>query len=199
MKNCYAICFIVGLVYLSACGSSELNKTDYLNWVNQSDNGLIVEQKTGDNLVRIQYKPTAYMALLSLTGEQINKENYEKAQANFESLEHYTLQLKKPITSTEVNNTNEPINNNERINYYAFEFTDDVQLIMGQDTLSPQLFHFERTFGLSPFLTFSLAFDLDGKPEKDRRFSIYDRKKMQQPIELIIPESNIKATPKLKL
>jgi hypothetical protein len=51
--------------------------------------------------------------------------------------------------------------------YSAFEMQKDIYLVDGMDTLPCVMFHFERSFDVTPFGHFSIAFENSG----NRRFT----------------------------
>lgn len=65
------------------------------------------------------------------------------------------------ITNLKGENLFKEINSDQNINstkYFTNDMKNDLVLILEKDTIACQLFHFERTFGITPYLSFQIGF-----------------------------------------
>lgn len=79
---------------------------------------------------------------------------------DLKELQYYTLKL--GILGGEFNVSNYEVSDNatqqERLNYLSFAMQKDIKLVEGKDTLNCALYHFERSYDITPYRTFVLAF-----------------------------------------
>ena len=95
---------------------------------------------------------------------------------------------------------NDPGEEQERLYYLSFQMKENIRLLQGQDTLAPVLYHFERSFDLSPHRTFVLAFEAPkSEPSKDRTFILDSPILGTGPLKLKITAKDLTNIPDLKL
>ena len=95
---------------------------------------------------------------------------------------------------------NDPGEEQQRLYYLSFQMKENIRLIQGQDTLAPVLYHFERSFDLSPHRTFVMAFEepLSKSPE-DRTFILDSPVLGTGPLKLKITAKDLDNIPDIKL
>lgn len=152
---------IVSAIQLKTCSGAResLPADEYISWVENKENGLLVEKQVGYYKLQLQYKPQEYAVLMderkaTLTAGEMNT----KKQA-FSDLDYFTLKITaedgKDITKFNITDEQEYY---ARLQYFAMEMGNDLDLIDGKDTLPCAIFHYERTYGIDPRSAFVLAF-----------------------------------------
>ncbi len=190
------------LLNLWSCGCEELPPSDYVQWVNNAENGLLKEKTIPPLTVEVLYKPLAYIVANEERSNVISKEVYQGRIKELEGLQYYTLKL--GIMDENLDVTNYEVTNNaeqqERLNYLSFAMQRDIKLIDGKDTLPCKLFHFERSYDLSSTRTFVLAFDQLETNQNQSKTLILDLPYFKTgPIKLNYKTADLEAIPSLKL
>ncbi len=148
-----------------------LKPVEMVNWVEDQENGLL-QQKTIDDLsFSALYKPAQYMSIVELHKMKVDIDSgkFEQVQQSYKGMEYFTYKISTDKTNDELlkYKTSSSDEYYQRLEYYSFKAQNDFYLIAGKDSLPCKLFHFERTFGLTPVLTFVLGFQGERKPAQD--------------------------------
>ena len=140
------------LLFISACQSAALRPAEYQAWMQDTDHGLRIVREIAPYRVEAQYLPPAYMA--ARQGIEQYKQVKDSKELNFQlrisTLDRQQTVLRKDLQS--------PEEYQERVQYFSFELEDRLKLIAGPDTLSPVLYHFVRSYDVSPDLDCMLTF-----------------------------------------
>lgn len=144
------------------CDKRALTVVEYIRWVEDESNGLIVSKVIQDFVFSVQYKPLNYVALKSLKRTAPDEEQLSKEMVEIEDLQYYTLRIgtndgTKDLLKAGIESEDDYF---MRIEYFSFHIQKDLQLIDGLDTLPCVLHHFERTYGITPHTNIVLAFKL---------------------------------------
>lgn len=146
---------------INAETSAGLNSAAYKEWIEDPQNGYVIQKKVSDFTFSAIHKPLEYLALQELKNQDVinQKQVKEKIEA-YSGLQYFTFRIAAEAQSNELLKVNLSSEDEyyKRIEYFSFKMQDDLKLIDGEDTLSCSLFHFERVFGLAPYATFLLGF-----------------------------------------
>jgi hypothetical protein len=202
MKAIKCILYSFILLNLLSCGNENLIPSDYVTWVNNSENGLLKKKTIPPLTVEALYKPLAYIIANEQRSNDISKEIYQARIEELGTLQYYTLKL--GIIDEKLDVTNYEVTNNaqqqERLNYLSFSMQNDIKLIEGKDTLPCKVFHFERSYDLSSSRTFVLAFERTKSTNNQSKTLILDLPYFKTgPIKLNYKTSDLEAIPSLKL
>lgn len=173
------------LVFLSAC-SHELPIQDYLQWVENEKNGLVVKRTLNSADIILQYQPLEYVALLNLRQGSITKESVSAEIAGLSGYYYFSFKI-KPSVAVDANQ-----------DYFNYQLGNNFHLIQGNDTLKCAFFHQESTRNFSPFLTFLLAFKVDQPLIEDLTFQYTDEYFGLNIIKFQIEKASLKNIPSLK-
>lgn len=187
------------------CKEKILQPYEYIKWVENTDNGLRSEKIIKDYYFRLQYKPADYIVLRELGVEKSYKANlFNQRKAELDSFYYFNLDISSADKSQSI--LSNQLNNNEeyyaRLNYFTTFAQQDIKLISNDDTIACALYHFERTYDLSPFNTIVLGF----KQPKESNFLKYDLQILFDDqilsigqINFLIDRKKLKKVPKLAL
>lgn len=144
---------------LSACQPDQLAPREFSEWVENPANGLNNQREMGEYQLSAQLMPIPYQAI-QLHKASLNAEHLSEMEIELtESLDiHFTMAPQEGEMSFLKYNLSSLEEYQERVNYLSFEMDEYVYLLNGNDTLRPNLYHFERTFDLSPAAHFLLSF-----------------------------------------
>lgn len=187
----YFILIGLGSFIILSCNNSVL-KDDYTNWIEDQDNGLLKTKEISDFNYVIQYKPVEYIL------EKKQKDSLLKS--DFDNLHYIDLELshKKFPEYLKID-----LQNNEeyyhRLKYYSFEIQNDVNLIDGKDTLKCVFSHFERTYGITPYVKIVMAFEKQNETSSHLIFSYHDQIFDNGIINIPINEKALKEASKIKI
>ena len=194
---------------ISTEAPSKLGATEYMNWIENVDNGIKVEKKMGEFTFTAMYKPLEYLALIELKKDNISKKELEKYNAEYSDLQYFTFRISAENQKEELLKVGLKSENDyySRIEYFSFKMQNDLKLIDGKDTLDCALFHFERVYGLAPYATFVIGFPLTKEEGTNtstkknvfkNKTILYDEKVFQLgKIYMTIKEDNLNRIPEL--
>lgn len=199
-RNVAKLCLLLflGLFLWTGC-EQEVRPSDLVKYVRDPGNGLRKIERIGDLEFDLQYKPLSFVIANEFRSNAIDKRAYRKREGELAGLEYYNLKIKvkgstENITTYQVSNQDDQQN---RLYYLSYELNQDLKMVQGKDTLSPVLFHFERTYDVSNHRTFVLAFP-HSQSREDRTLILNSKEIGTGPIEISIEENAINNTPKIK-
>lgn len=159
MKASKGYLIIVCAAILGSCQGA-LSQKELVSWVHDYENGLHQKKAVGDYIFDVQAKPVEYLRVV-----QSAKMNVDSSHS---SLQYYDLkiQLKDGKTDLLKYKVTDEKNYYEKLYYFSYHFQQDIYVEQGGKKLPCALFHFERSYDLSPIRTFVLAFEKS--PQKDQ-------------------------------
>lgn len=214
MKGVLLIAAVISSVPFKGCGEfKSLKPVQYVKWVEDIDNGLKVEKLIGDYMFAVQYKPLEYCVLKAERNLNISEQEMNAKMKEIEGLQYFTFQISTKNGSGEllrsgINDKDEKAELEKRIDYFSSKMQNDIKLIDGQDTLHCVLFHFERTYNLTPYSNFNLGFEYGSEEKssgttrapltyKSKRLVYNDHAFNAGAVELMIKEENLNKIPNL--
>src|SRR5260221_13135459 len=121
----------------------ELLPKEYVSWVKYDNNGLSKSRNIDNIQYSVLFKPVDYITCMELRKEEISKTEYNKKKNELGDMQYFDLTikvngfqeefLKYDLTSKE--------EYNDRVNYCAFKFQNDISLYDGKDSIPCSLFH----------------------------------------------------------
>lgn len=195
------LCLIL-LSLLMACGKQELVPSDYMEWVHDPTNGLVKKKTIHPLEVEVLFKPLDYIIVNEQRTNTIDPSVYKERQLALKGMQYYTLKLgiegdQYDVTNYEVRTASEQ---QARLAYLSFSLQRAIKLVENGDTLNCQLFHFERSYDLTPYRTFVLGFEQkEATKYRDKTLIVEPSFSKTGPIKLTFETSNLVAIPNLKL
>lgn len=187
-------------ILLAAC-SHGVSPAEYIHYISDAKNGLVVHQKINGIGYALQYQPTNYLVFMEMRSFDVPKDTFKLQYNRFKGLEHYNFHIDRNDLDNLVNRNGKASKKqpaSERLSYLDFGIKKDIKLIEGKDTLQCSICECESDGGINPYYSFMLGFpnkDYSG----DREF-YYDGKKIGAgEVKLTVTESSIKNIPELKL
>ncbi len=164
---------IVLSLFLLGCSPNKTGKTDYVRYIENSENGLRVAKKIGDREFILQYKSIDYL----IVQDQMN----EESEKDLKGYEYYTLE----VIDSEGRNVlgitqSEGGSYDNAINYQTNGMIRNMNLVLGNDTLMCDEFHMERGTSITNKVRFIFSFPTakesgEDRTEEDRYVIFHDR------------------------
>lgn len=202
MQAIKIILILIIILNLFSCGKESMLPSDYVEWVNNIDNGLLKEKTISPLNVELLYKPIPYIISNEKRSNKIPKKEYEARVNKLKGLQYYTLKLSIVGGETDVTNfeVSEISQQQDRLSYLSFAMKNDIRLIEEGDTLPCVLYHFERSYDVVPSRTFVLAFDQRPEYKKSNKTLVLDLSYFKTgPIKINFKTSDLERIPNLKL
>lgn len=179
-----------------------LAPANYVKWVEDPKNGLRKEKEIKDIIFSLLYQPAEYIICEDRKKESISSEELKKELDDHSELEYYNLKIGAKDAGSELlkyklSNGGEYT---KRVDYYAFKFEKDIELVAGDDTIPCSIFHFERAFDVAPYSSFLIGFKIPAKcKNKDRTIIIEDKIFNKGIVKFLFSEKRINKLPKLEV
>jgi hypothetical protein len=181
------------------CSNETLKPSELIHWVNDSRNGLIQKQMINNFDFEVLYKPTDYVIALEGRTDQLTEEAYTELKSSVGDMQYLDLKIRSAADNTDA--LSGAIESQDdyyvRLDYFVTYAYQDIRLVQGRDTLSPLIYHFERTYGLTPYNTILLGFEKTESPG-DRTLIIDDQILGIGRVKFVFDEEKINETPTLK-
>ncbi len=158
---------------------TELSPDEYMIWSGQANNFLIKEKTISEFNYKIKYLPTEQLILNDLrkSNKEITTENISQLEKEYEGMEYFEMrvqvnQYNGELAKYQVTDLSEY---QTRIAYMAFAMQNNISLSTEFNEHIPcKLFHFERTYGITPYTTFLFAFSKEDIIDAHNRTVIYN-------------------------
>lgn len=198
--NYYHLLFVLLLI---GCNKKSLKPIDYIEWVNDPKNGMMLSKEIGEYRFDLLYKPSEYIAILELESlDSITDEYIQKRKKELTGIQHLTLTItSKNGESILKDGSMSPENYQNKLYYFTTLIKDDLKIIQAEDTFNCLLTHFERNYELAPYNKIVLIFE-DNNPEnksESKLFNYYDNILEVGPVLFTIRASALGNLPELKI
>ncbi len=166
-----------------SCKRNSLSASDYVQYVKDPRNGLIVDHVAKNFKFSLQYEPLDYLTLKEIRNTKFSPEIFESTRKQFGNSIYFDFIITTLNQQDDLLKEKDSIQFNKRLNYFSFDFNQKVELIDGIDTLHCLLHHFERNYGISPENHIALAFEnfkhQPGKSTNNELLFIYNDEVLQ--------------------
>ena len=156
-----------------------LSPEEYMLWSGQPDNFLIREKTISEFNYKIKYLPTEQLIIneLKKSDQEITTENITQLEKEYEGLEYFEMRIQVDDFNDELAKygANDLSQYQTRIAYMAFAMQNKISLSTElKEHIPCKLFHFERTYGITPYTTFLFAFSKEDIADAYDRTVVYD-------------------------
>lgn len=187
--------------YAPSKSAELMDVRSYVQWVQNEENGFKKEKVIDDFTFAVQFKPFEYIVCLEEKKDELHDTAVKKKILELNAMQYYDLKIS--LTEGEGELLKHKLNSaqqyNDRVNYFAFGMQKDIQLVEGKDTISCELYHFERSFDASPASVILLGFPISDKNISDEKtLLVYDRTFNTGLVKFTFNKKDLKNLPKLK-
>lgn len=148
---------IIASFFYVSCSWNSLSISDFIEYVRTEANGLTSTVSRNNYSLSATYEPADYLALKELRNEKITPENFGKVREKFTDYYYFDFLIKAP-EGKDILDKRDSSKSAIVFHHLSFEFSNDVFLISGNDTMPCLLHHFENTNAISPDCHFSMMF-----------------------------------------
>lgn len=134
---------------------------EFVDYVKAADH-LNKSKTIGTVEYRLTSLPSEYMACNELKSNEIEQTLFEETLKEYEGTEYYMLQIEVEGSVTELAKVNLSSQEEyqQRIVYLSFGMQSDLKAVNQDGVEIPcSIYHFERTYNITPFSTFLIGFD----------------------------------------
>lgn len=179
----------------------KLPADNYSGWMEENSSELSKSYSNDKLEFILNFIPSDYAAYLTLQGEKPTQEYWDTLKNNYDSISIFKLQIKSLNSNEEFYKTDKPDASlyEDRVKYYSFEFQQNIFAVLdNSDTINCNMFHYERSYGVSPYSTFMIGFE-KFNPEKDVKIIIREKYFTNKNIEFKYSKKELSNVPQLKL
>lgn len=156
-----------------------LTPQEYIDWSSQANYLLIKEKTISEFNYKIKYLPTEQLVIneLNKSNKPITTENMNTLKKEYEGMEYFEMRVQVENYNDELAKylVSDMSEYQTRIVYMAFAMQNNLKLATELSEEIPcKLFHFERTYGITPYTTFLFAFSKQDIGNANERTVIYD-------------------------
>ncbi|MFZ5553167.1 MAG: hypothetical protein ACOZCO_08640 [Bacteroidota bacterium] len=179
---------------------TELTPGEYVQWFKSAENPLRKSETVNELRYILEYRPAELTALQQLQKESVTKAELDSAMKDMEGLVQFRMEIDVPGSGKEFlkHNLKNDTDYEPRVQYFAFEMQKDICALTEKgDTIPCAMYHFERSYGVSPVSVFLLGFselEINGKLEVIVNEKIFANKT----IRFVFDAAEIKNIPQLK-
>lgn len=154
-----AIIFASATIFAS-CATSSVRPEGYLDWYKQHSEDFVSRKSVGPFGFQLTYLPAELLVMQEHGSEIAESPQWDSLVADRGDFDYYSLRLVSkesniPILKHPAWNIDDY---QERVQYMAFTMQKNIKMLHGSDTAQCALYHFERSYDVTPFSTLMLAF-----------------------------------------
>ena len=167
------ILLIVSVFFLIGCNSKK-TPSEYIRWVNNTENGLVKVKETNKTKLTCSYTPVEYVVLKQFKKGRIDTAIYNEEINAINNMHHFILKFENHDGTNlikDVYSTKESFQ--QKSMYLSYDIKSDLKLVLGVDTSICALNHHERTYGNTPYEQILLSFP-KLKPEVNELTLVFD-------------------------
>jgi len=172
---------LLALMFLSSCGQSSVNSyEEYLAWLNDAENGLVMHKEAGGITIKVKQLPSNYIAYQDLMNEKnVKKQVVDSIANSYDKSLTFLMTIgvdgdlkKGDIMYQGVKNYEEYKRQLYQLN---FDIENDISLNIEGNIYKPVLSHLENVYGLTDSRNITLVF----VPETKEDLSFYKSEEIQ--------------------
>ncbi len=199
--NKISIAVLLPLLFFVSCRSlhtareKKLQPVSYVQWIEDTNNGLRIDKEDKPYRYELQYQPPAYLALRQLGNQRITSEVLKEEIANRGDYLYFSLKMQTERDGSVLTGIDMP----DKSSYLLSGIQKDMFLLSGSDSLACIMSHVEPANSLIPYDQCLLAFE---KPKDDKedlvflfRTDVYRKGWLTIPVK----RENINKIPQLKI
>ncbi len=198
MKGYSIVLILVFPFVLTNCRQEQVNSEQYLQYLDKNWEKLTDSREMNGIVYQARFLPNDYR-IIERFGREINDQKLQSERQNLSDFQYFQIRLKARTGNIMEYNTSESENPALRQHYYTHQFTKDLALIDGKDTLYCEAHQFVPNHGISPWISVLAAFKVSESKTTEKRIVINDHIFHNGKVILKIPASAISQIPQLTL
>ncbi len=186
----WILCFCI--LGLSSCKKG-LSPEGFNAWLQNPDNGLVQDKQMGNYAFRLEYRPLELQAKMA----EVEMEDL----ADYQDFAQFKLKVSNTATQKSIVQSvaHKSGDLQGATNYFAFNFKQDMKLVVDEVEVPCSEFIFERNYNLAPHNAFLIGFELpEGKEKSDLQVIIDSDVLAVGPIKFHFSKKDLQRIPKIK-
>lgn len=201
--KCFHLLLFCCFIWFVSCKHAKvLDAFDYIRFVENEKNGLLIKKEVGNYLFRLQYKPVPYMVLTDNEHLPINQEQFLAEEREYSKFQYFTLRItmnNDPENSVFMYDVGSEEQYNNLLHYFETDMKNDIRLIVGDHSYPATTIHYVRENDRGEFNNFLVAFPAIVHSEVNRTFVFNDRLLKNGVIQFTVESQALSNIPELKL
>lgn len=182
IKWTFLIISIIGItiLFIRSSANHVTSIRDFQAWFNKPENGFIKKRNVNGLEFSVQYRPPELMLINEIKREEALTLHMIDSLSNLYGDSDYFLLTIRPdpenfdpqgdLIKSRVENYSQY---SEAIKYLSFYLDENIELLVGEDTLVPNFYHYERGFEVSNKQSFLVSFPRTDNSSQSKKF-IFD-------------------------
>lgn len=183
------------------CNPGNLTPEQYVDWMRDNKEQISFQKSEDQYQYELNYLPPEWLALQEIGNYAPSQKQWIEVIDSYAGTRYFQFRISVPgyreeLLKNGIQNTDEYY---RRVDYCSFGMQKDIGLITKTDTIPCSLFHFERTYGNTPYLSFMLGFEEKKVESPQCTFVFNDPVFSDQEIRIDIDQTIFEKTPQIKL
>ena len=198
--------FLKKMILLTACipllagchRPQAMDAISYSDFLDENWHALTDSREINGIIYQVRFLPNDYR-ILERYGSHLDSQMLETERQNLADFQYFQVRLKDTRGNILETSVDQKGTTSSALQYYTYNFAQDIRLISGKDTLSCQSHQFVPNHGISPWISVMAAFKATSDPGSDKRIEINDPVFHNGKVFLKIPAKAIAKLPQLTL
>jgi hypothetical protein len=184
-----------------SCNPGNLTPEQYLDWIRENRDRITFQTSAGQYQYELTYLPQEWLTLQEIGDYRPSQTEWTEIFDSYAGTKYFQLRISVPEYREELlkNGIQSTAEYYQRVDYCSFGMQKDIGLITKTDTVPCHLFHFERTYGNTSYLSFVLGFEEERVDAPQCTFVFNDPVFSDQEIRIDIDQTVFEKTPQIKL
>jgi len=150
----------------------ELGPKEYMTYIDSEKSGLIQKKQLGPFTIQSEYKTPAYIALKE--AYKFNNTVSSIDISELQNIQEFYLRISSKNNNDFLKDgQNSTLNYEQRVSYFSESIKDDISLLINNIDTVPCMFSIlERNYGLSPYSTLVIGFNMKDKGVGSQNLSL---------------------------
>lgn len=198
MKSSFLAYGIILSVLCASC-SGGLSPKEYVHYIENPGNGLLIKGGVNGVKYELQYQPIDYCVMQEKRSFSVPDDEFAQLRKRFSGLEHYVLRIERKSMDSLVSKMNDTAKYKKGVTeYFDFGIQKDIKLIEGKDTVKCSICQVDANTAISQYYVFTLGFPANHF-EGDRYFEFGNKILKTGDVKLAITDKSMKNLPALKM
>ncbi len=164
--------YVFSILILGSC-TTRLETKEYVEYVRNPKNGLVIRNSFGDMVVEIQYEPSDYLALKELRGIKLNDAEFAKVKERFQDYIYFKTEIysNRGMLFGSIDSLTKESYDSQ----LKFHFNDYAYLVNCSDTLKCLMSQYDNTGGVGDRYSFEMIFEKKELLSDSLKFHFQDK------------------------
>lgn len=159
-RDSFLLLWLIVLVGLAACESKKLGRNEYLQKMSDTSSDIRSSKEIDGIVYTAQYRPLDYMVMLDHSENEFTPSQIDSIKKEYVGLQYFSLRITAKEGSGELlkQRLKSQEEYQQRLLYCMSAMKEDIKLRDGDQVYPCKMFHFVRSFDVTPHADFLVAF-----------------------------------------